>query len=175
MAHRDVAVFWFWFVGRSGLIYLFAKKIKVFGNIRNSFLRYVVILPVLFVVRVALLVYWFYFMAYKDLVPHVKIVYHLNSTNWWKSKDEPFFTNCSIVNAFFCWFWWIMSWIAGLYFSIILFALLFYSIATLVFIIICDWKKVKTLWSNLFIMMGGGPHTSLYYYFKGTSKSQEEK
>ena len=133
MAHRDVSVFWFWFTGRSALIYLFAKKLKAFGKVRNSILRYFITLPILFVVRVALLVYWFYFMAYKDLVPHVKIIYHLNNTNWWKSKEEPFITNCSMVNAFFCWFWWIMTWFAGVYLSIILTAIL---VSTLILILI---------------------------------------
>ena len=42
--------------------------------------------------------------------PLVKTLWHMNSSNWWKSKDEPFFTNESIVCAFFCWFIWIFFW-----------------------------------------------------------------
>jgi len=31
----------------------------------------------------------------------------LQKENWWHSKTEPIFTNCSPYNAFFCWLLWI--------------------------------------------------------------------
>ena len=34
--------------------------------------------------------------------------YWMNHDNWWKNRDEGFVTNCSFVNALFCWSIWMM-------------------------------------------------------------------
>jgi len=36
------------------------------------------------------------------------------STNWWQSKNDPWITNDSLVNAAFCWILWFIMSIAGL-------------------------------------------------------------
>ena len=107
-------------MGRSLILYHFAKKIRSFGKVRNTIIRYVIVLPLLFMVRLAILIYWFYFMVYQELFHHIKIVYHLNTTNWWKYEDEPFYTNCSVSNALFCWLWWSLAWVVGVYICICL-------------------------------------------------------
>lgn len=44
----------------------------------------------------------------------------LNKVNWWQSPDEPFFSSESFINSFICWGLW-------LYFSIIMYFLIFYG------------------------------------------------
>jgi len=120
-AHRDTSVFTFWFIGRVNVLNFITKSIKPLGKVKNAFLRYGLILPFLFLLRAAIFVYFFYNMVYKDLMPHIKIFYHLNSSNWWKNKDEAFFTNCSAVLAFFSWTWWFIFWSVAIFSCLIIF------------------------------------------------------
>ena len=163
MAHRDVAVFFFWFIGRTIILIAFVIKFRELGKIRNA-----CTFPCLFIVRLWILVYWFYFLVYKDLVPHIKIVYHLNSTNWWRSKDEPFFTNCSILNAFFCWFWWFFTLVVGVYICI---AFVVISGRSIISLLRGRRWEAFSQWVWIFFVLG----ETLYYYFAGVTKYQERK
>ncbi len=44
------------------------------------------------------------------IIPNIISIYmdtwFLNTINWWVSKNEPFFTNESVLNAFICWIIW---------------------------------------------------------------------
>ena len=167
MAHTDINVFFFTFIAKTIILYHFAKIIKTFGKVKNTYIRNIIILPVLFVVRLAILVYFFYFMGYKDFVPHIKIIYSLNNTNWWKSDDESFLTNCSPLNALLCWFWWLFAWAAMLYFGI-LFG--FICLCILVLSILARYDEILKIYKLCTIPAGGGPLTLLYYYFGGFTK-----
>ena len=68
------------------------------------------ILPLLVVMRTVIMIYFFYFILYLQVLPICKSLYHLNDTNWWKSSTEPFFTNSSILCAAACWWLWIIFW-----------------------------------------------------------------
>jgi hypothetical protein len=46
----------------------------------------------------------------------------LQKENWWHSKNEPFFTNCSGFNAFVCWWMWIC--LEMVYYTLCLYALI---------------------------------------------------
>ena len=127
-------------------------------------------LPLLFVVRLAILVYIFYFMLYKDLIPHFKVLYNLNDTNWWKSKDEPFFTNSSILNAFFCWFFWILFCILALL-LVVLGMFLTYLVSES--ILTRKLRPLEKNWELIKDNTEGGPFRALYYYFAGYSRFQE--
>ena len=43
------------------------------------------------------------YVIYNNMVPWAYQTWHINNDNWWKSKDEPFFTNDSKWCAFFAW------------------------------------------------------------------------
>ena len=109
-AHKDVNVFFFLFISKCLILNLVALSIKPLGLVKDMFIKYTLILPFQFIVRVIILGYWLNSLVTKDLIPHLRVVFHLNYTNWWRNKEEPFFTNSSFLNAFFCWFWWCVIW-----------------------------------------------------------------
>lgn len=46
-------------------------------------------------------------MIYLDAVPNLVKLFWMPKTNWWHDwANESFFTNCSLVNAAFCWLIW---------------------------------------------------------------------
>jgi len=92
---------------KSNLAYL--AGFALHGNFRLSSTRFSCVnkaVNALFsVVRLSLVVY----CAYDILPSYLRFLAHtwtLNSDNWWVSKDEPFYGNCSLWNAIVCWVLW---------------------------------------------------------------------
>lgn len=55
----------------------------------------------------------------------------MSKLNWWKSTDEPFFTNGSPFNAFLCWLFWLWG-------SLIIYLLMFYgAIFSIILLAVC--------------------------------------
>ena len=50
----------------------------------------------------------------------IKMTWTLNTDNWWKDENEPFFTNESIICALVSWFFWIMIWLVFWVFFLLL-------------------------------------------------------
>jgi hypothetical protein len=93
------------------------------GKPRNTCLYYI-LEPVMALLRLAVLGALLYFVAWKQTLPMFKDLYYLQSNNWWKDYDkEGFFTNDSIINAFFCWVIWLFYWIVVVYLCIAILAL----------------------------------------------------
>jgi len=107
----------------SGVLGLFAFYWVVFymGKFRNTCL-YIVTEFVMTLVRIAVLGAFCYYVIWKQTIPLFKHWALINSDNWWKQKTDPFLTNDSLINAFFCWFIWIIMLIAitGLTFSLVI-------------------------------------------------------
>ena len=55
--------------------------------------------------RMLMAVYIILFI-FVDFFNVLLVTWNLNKDNTWKSKDEPFITNCSVWNAFICWIFW---------------------------------------------------------------------
>lgn len=62
--------------------------------------------PFVYLIRIAAVVWLVYFYIWKEAIPNVIKGTNLNHINWWHSKKEPFLTNCSFINALFCWVFW---------------------------------------------------------------------
>lgn len=45
-----------------------------------------------------------------DVVKSIMMTWTMNDDNWWKSEEEPFFTNESIICALVAWVFWICLW-----------------------------------------------------------------
>lgn len=83
--------------------------------------------PVCKAIRVALVIYMFT-VNYTLLFILLYKCFWLNDENWWKSDDEPFWTNASWGNAALAWWLWLIfmpyvCFIVYVYFPIILFLL----------------------------------------------------
>jgi hypothetical protein len=74
------------------------------------------------------------------------MTWNLSKINTWKSKEEPFFTNCSLFNAFVTWLFWIIN-------MFCIYLLMFYGIILLVAGIVLTFKQ--------------GPTTVVGYVWKG--------
>ena len=61
--------------------------------------------PFVYLIRIAAIV-WLVYFIWKEAIPNVIKGTKLNHINWWHDKKEPFLTNCSFVNALFCWLFW---------------------------------------------------------------------
>ena len=105
----------------------------------------------LVLVRLAILGYMYGFLmvsvCFMQVVPQT---WHLNNKNWWKTSEEPFFTNCSLFNAAVCWLLWLTFIINILTFVIMV------TIMTLAYIFtICkighrrSWRRNCYLWGSL--------------------------
>lgn len=64
-------------------------------------------LMVLVLARLALVSY-FFFMVGTDGLRFFVMTNNLNKDNWWKDPEEPFLTNCSMINAYITWILWIL-------------------------------------------------------------------
>mmetsp|Transcript_16473 Transcript_16473/g.27970 ORF Transcript_16473/g.27970 Transcript_16473/m.27970 type:complete len:381 (-) Transcript_16473:40-1182(-) len=83
---------------------------------------------VLSTMRLSLLYYTFAYI-YPETFKICLYCWNMNETNWWKSPDEPFFTNCSPFNAFLANFYWFIVMIMDyfcIFYAIILAAILLY-------------------------------------------------
>jgi hypothetical protein len=49
---------------------------------------------------------WFCCYVTPDLTKLLFMTWNLNVDNWWRTKDEPFYGNCSAFNAILCWILW---------------------------------------------------------------------
>ena len=77
----------------------------MFGfKIRNKCLSFLLCF-ILSITRACLLTYYIC-VVFPDIIFFYIDTWFLNSNNWWLSKNEPFFTNESIFNAFICWLVW---------------------------------------------------------------------
>jgi hypothetical protein len=66
-----------------------------------------------------------------DFVKLIGKTWSLNSENWWKSEEEPFWGNCSLFNAIICWAFWLLYISAEWLFLMICAVLAFITISTL--------------------------------------------
>ena len=60
---------------------------------------------ILTLIRICLLAYLLIVLSI-DYVFLVIDTFYLNDKNWWKSSNEPFFTNASLINALISWPVW---------------------------------------------------------------------
>ena len=80
------------------------------GKPHNIWL-YWIIEPICILFRIALLSCLCYFIIYRLTFPMFHHWFFFIGANWWKNSNEPFITNASFVNAFFCWSILIFLWI----------------------------------------------------------------
>lgn len=84
------------------------------GKPRNELL-YMIIEPICILIRVTLLLTFCRFILLDMTLPMLNNWFFAVKHNWWKHDNEPFITNNSFINAFFCWFicsflWFFVVW-----------------------------------------------------------------
>ena len=94
-----------------------------------------------------LVIGWFCWYVVPDFVKLLNVTWNLNVENWWRTKEEPFYGNCSVFNAFLCWILWFVIQMIE-YLGIII-------LSMLVVVIICLAKEngvrvfFLILWQNI--------------------------
>ena len=81
------------------------KKLREYKLVQNKILK-TLLTPIVFLIRLAVLFWLFYYYIRLEAIPHIIKCFNLNTVNWWHDKDELWITNCSFFNAIFCWFTW---------------------------------------------------------------------
>ena len=103
-------------------------SLKNFGiRFRVKCLDYT-LLAILILFRTLLVAYSFVFIC-PDIWKSIVMTWNLNKENTWKSEDEPFLTNASLVNAFICWMYWFI-YIWSIYFFIYILPLIFICVVS---------------------------------------------
>ena len=103
--HRDFNVFVFWSICRVVFMVFALKLLRQYRLIENEIIQ-MMITPFAYLIRIAAVIWLLYFFIWKDAIPHILKAIHLNETNWWHDKSEPWLTNCSLINALVCWILW---------------------------------------------------------------------
>ena len=146
--HRNFNVFLTWSAFRLTFLVLFFQKLREYRLIKYVCIQWL-LAPFVYLLRLAAVVWFVYFFLWKELIPFVIHSVRLNRINWWHSKDEPWLTNCSFVNAFFCWILW----------PVLMLILLWCSLFVLVSVLFapCNRRKrrdlvdiFETLWDLLY-------------------------
>ena len=92
------------------LFWIVKETLYFFGKPENTCL-YAIIEPFCIILRVTLLLLFCRYVLADMTLPMLNNWLFIIKANWWKHSTDPFITNASYVNAFFCWIICTFLWI----------------------------------------------------------------
>jgi len=96
----------------------------VMGKPQNVVLFYM-IEPICILFRIALFAAYVYYGFWLRVPETIKLIWSSKSANTWHKADESFFTNASLLNAFFAWCVYFLLWVFfGYFFLLVIFIVL---------------------------------------------------
>lgn len=125
-----------------GAVGLFAAVVIILshiGEFENRALRYIC-KPFLILFRVCAfvaIVYYEWNMMIMNAIPRW---YHIWRDNWWKSKNDPFYTNASCWNSFMNY----LTWVFMLPLIVVIIIMSLGAVITLIKKVICGSSKVRS-------------------------------